>query len=370
MCMCFIDLRANVATVTRATEVEERSPVATRVPGRSDIVASVIGDDQLATSIVDVAVEAGVVVDNVVEVSRLSVAGVGEFTAAHVRGGQVRAAVVDLAVPVDLSGTAAERAASITEERSRVVADVAVDAPQPPVTVLELVTDLHFVLVTTISGQGREGDTGVDVGISLDPTGLVTVPSTNVVTAGRVAVGGVEGEQVRVGDLIRVVDPSGLDSLLEAVVVVDDSSLDQREVTRGLDESLEERDGSLAAVVGDTLSRASIPMLAGVAIILSDGAGAVVLGAGQLLVGKDLAGAAEDRDGTSRSLVSEVLGDELKSVEDLVDAALDVGRRVGWWAGNISLRLRDNPVNDLALGSDGGLDNLQLAVAGGSSISS
>ena len=64
-----------------------------------------------------------------------------------------------------------------------------------------------------------EGHTGVDGGVDLHPPRYIAVPTAPVVGRAGVAVGGVVDEEMGLGDLVGVVDPSGFDRLRDELRV-------------------------------------------------------------------------------------------------------------------------------------------------------
>lgn len=207
-------------------------------------------------------------------VGGLPEAGVGELAAAHVGRRQRRLAVVDLAVEVDdvrVVGQGVGRVDALREHRRRVVPDVPVQAPQPPVPAGEVVADLELVLRAAVRRERRERDARVDLRVRLHPAAVVAVPAADVVALGAVPVRREVAEQMRRADLVGVVDPAGLDRLRHGPrarvrrVRADHGRLQQGEVPVALRVGLEQAEGALASKVEDVLSRTRVPMLTGVA---------------------------------------------------------------------------------------------------------
>lgn len=119
-------------------------------------------------------------------------------------------AVVDLAIEVNLRRMRLQRLIRVcarAENGCGIISDPAVQHKQPPVPLIQEVLDLDIVLGAAACGERRKGRAGEDLRVDLDPAGDFAVPASLVVGEVRVAVRGVEGEEVGCGDLLRVVDP-------------------------------------------------------------------------------------------------------------------------------------------------------------------
>lgn len=119
-------------------------------------------------------------------------------------------AVIDLAIEVNLRRLRLQRlirVCSSAKKRCGIIPDPAVQHIEPPISLIQEVLDFDVVLGATARGKWRKGRAGEDLRVDLDPAGDFAVPASLVVGEGGVAVGRVEGEEVRRGYLLRIIDP-------------------------------------------------------------------------------------------------------------------------------------------------------------------
>lgn len=364
-------LTTNDTASTGTTQEHVATPVGARVPVVLKTVTVGVRNDKGTVSIVALTVASLVNVDDVADVGSLSESRLGEVTATHVSGGQTVLAVDDLSVEendIRVSSKSLVRVDTLAEDGSRVVTDETVADIQPPVALEELVLEGELVLSSTTLRQRTEVNTRVDILIDLNPTSLEAVVSALVVSLLGVTVGGVVGEQERtVVHEVRVVHPTSLDGLTSGATISlgsaadSDSGLQQREVIVALEVGVVDVELSTSSVVANVLVRTGIPVSTCVATLAQSRSDIMVRSLRQTL-GRELLGLADHGDSTSRT------GLMLSSEErvGLLDAGIAGGtlgasRRVRRRSGNLSLRLLNNPVDDLVT-NFGGLDNLEVAV--------
>lgn len=251
------------------------------------------------------------------------------------------------------------------EQAARVVADEPAERVQPPVPPVVVEANVGLVPVAADGGERRERDARVDLAVVLHPAGDVAVPAAHVVPVRLVVVGRVEGEQVWSGDLVGVVDPSGLDGLAlgrgagVGGVVADDGDLQQGKVRGALHKGLEDAVGGGAAVVAGVLRRARVPVRA---LVGARGhgcrcRGGVVAGAREPFHRPGGAVGAEDRHRSGGPGVRGLDGSHYGRVLP-GGCALEEGRRRR--LGDVALRRDGHPVEGLAAGRGCGFDDGQV----------
>lgn len=125
--------------------------------------------------------------------------------------------VKDFAVVVDLAGLSLQGSARIcvgAEKGSGIISNPAVEHEEPPVPSGEEPLDFEIVLRTAARGKWCETDTRIDLRVVLDPALDVTVPASLVVGEAIVAIGCEEGEEMGCSNLLWVVDPVVVSSIL------------------------------------------------------------------------------------------------------------------------------------------------------------
>ncbi len=113
---------------------------------------------------------AWIVVGHAVDVRRVAIAGLRPSSTAHIGIRKRPFGLVDLSVVIDhiRAGGESRAANPSTEHGSRIISDPAINDPEPPVALVEIVFDFEFMLGTAVYAEGKSS-AGEDLGVDLHP---------------------------------------------------------------------------------------------------------------------------------------------------------------------------------------------------------